>query len=225
MNGWPRQEGTGSLTSGERTLVRLAAALGAAGAGARGVVLRSALEAAAEEALPEQVEELLLQSYLFLGYPAALNGFAVWREVSGRPAPEGARDDPAAWRSLGEEVCRAVYGGHYDRLREHVGELHPDLARWMVSEGYGKVLGRPGLGLATRELCIVALLAVLDAPVQLHSHLRGAVNVGAASEAVEACLAVAAEVSGPDARRRAAETWARVRARLGIDPESPGGPT
>ena len=45
----------------------------------------------------------------------------------------------------GEEVCRTVYGGQYEGLRRNVRDLHPDMERWMVVEGYGKVLGRPGL--------------------------------------------------------------------------------
>jgi 4-carboxymuconolactone decarboxylase len=52
-------------------------------------------------------------------------------------------DDAALWRARGQEVCRAVYGGQYPRLRENVRDLHPDMERWMVEEGYGKVLGRP----------------------------------------------------------------------------------
>jgi 4-carboxymuconolactone decarboxylase len=55
----------------------------------------------------------------------------------------------------------------------------------MIVEGYGKVLSRPGLDLATRELCIVALLAPQDAAPQLYSHLRGALNAGAAEDSVD----------------------------------------
>ena len=72
-----------------------------------------------------------------------------------------------------------MYGGQYEKLRANIAALHPDMERWMVREGYGKVLGRPGLDLATRELCIVALLAPQDAGPQLYSHLRGALNAGA----------------------------------------------
>lgn len=204
---------TDGLTGGERALVRIAAALGVAGAAGEAPELEAALEGARRDTDPHAVEEVLLQSYLFLGYPAALNAFARWRRVSGRPAgapsPEGGRDHA----SRGEEVCRDVYGGQYERLRANVRALHPDMERWMVAEGYGRVLGRPGLGLAMRELCIVALLAVVEAPTQLYSHLRGALNVGATPTAVEAALEEAFRVSGPGAARRARETWDEVRAR------------
>ena len=85
----------------------------------------------------------------------------------------------------------------------------------MVEEGYGKVLGRPGLSVQDRELCIVAQLVGLDVPRQLHSHLRGALNVGAADSAVDAALRVGLEFAQPEAGQRASETWQSVRAPAG----------
>lgn len=187
-------------------------ALSAALASRRPGLLAGAVAHAAAHADPGEVEEALVQSYLFLGYPAALNGLALWREVSGR-APPAASPDAPSWDERGAVVCRTVYGGQYEALRENVRRLHPDMERWMVQEGYGKVLGRPGLALPVRELCIVALLAVLDAPRQLYSHLRGALNAGATPEQVTRALAVASAVSDDEARARAADTWAAVQAR------------
>ena len=83
----------------------------------------------------------------------------------------------------------------------------------MVDQGYGTVLGRSGLGLVDRELCIAALLAVLDAPRQLLAHLRGALNVGADPLEVARALELAGDVSDPVSRARAARTWESVRAR------------
>jgi alkylhydroperoxidase/carboxymuconolactone decarboxylase family protein YurZ len=63
-------------------------------------------------------------------------------------------------------------------------------------------------------LCISALLAVLDVPTQLYSHLRGALNVGASPEEVEHALRIAADVSTVDACGHAQDTWRAVRERL-----------
>jgi 4-carboxymuconolactone decarboxylase len=169
--------------------------------------------AGGDEAQGIAVEEALVQSYLFLGYPAALNGLALWRELSGRAAPGLTPGDWEEWRRRGAEVCRVVYGRAYEGLRENVRALHPDMEQWMVVEGYGKVLGRPGLDLVQRELCIVALLAVQDAPRQLYSHLRGALHAGATEAEIETTLADAAELSAPAARERARDSWRRVRDR------------
>lgn len=174
--------------------------------------LAEALRRAARDADADAVEEVILQSYLFLGYPAALNGFALWREISGREALVPATDQDV-WETRGEDVCQVVYGGQYEGLRANIGRLHPDMERWMVTEGYGKVLGRPGLDLATRELCIVALLAVLDVPRQLYSHLRGALNVGASVDEVSGALEIALPLCTGDAGSRARDTWGAVRAR------------
>lgn len=191
-------------------LLAVSAALAARDAAA----LDAALEGARGTAPPAQVEEVLLQSYLFLGYPVALNGLAAWRRLEPRVASLEA-DDPDGWPARGADVCATVYGGQYERLRANVRALHPDVERWMVAEGYGKVLGRPGLPLSERELCTVAMLAVIDVPTQLYSHLRGALNAGATPDEVERVLEVSASVSTPEARAAASRTWARVRARHG----------
>lgn len=188
-------------------LIRLSAAL----ARRDPQVLRDALKTCAEGGDARRTEEVILQSYLFLGYPLALNAFAVWREVSGREAGSGIPDSWDDWEARGREVCRTVYEGQYERLRRNVRALHPDMERWMVVEGYGKVLGRPGLELVLRELCIVGLLAVLGTPRQLHSHLRGAMNAGATEEDVERALTVAAGLMSEEERSTAQQVWERVR--------------
>ena len=198
------------MTSGEiGALVELSAALARGDEGS----IRRAMEFCMAETGACETEEVILQSYLFLGYPAALNAFGLWREISGRKADEAVPEAWEAWSDRGDEVCRTVYGGQYEDLRRNVRDLHPDMERWMVVEGYGKVLGRPGLGLPVRELCIAALLAVLGAPRQLHSHLRGALNAGATVEDVESALEVAGAFMGADGVGRARAVWDRVRGR------------
>lgn len=198
-----------SLTPAERSLVRVSAALAAG----REDALRSALAEAALTADPMEVEEALLQSYLFLGYPATLAALAVWREVSPAPPGDASPDDWPGWARRGGALCRRVYSTQYRELRDSVRRLHPDMERWMVVEGYGKVLGRPGLDALDREYCIVALLAVADAGPQLYSHLRGALNLGAPADALVETLAVAARFMD-DARSEAARaTWRRVLSR------------
>jgi 4-carboxymuconolactone decarboxylase len=178
---------------------------------------RRALERAEEMASPGEVEEVLVQSYLFVGFPLALSAMATWRDLEGGGPPEPLLDDPTARGARGEGVCRRVYGEQYTRLRRNIGRLHPDLDRWMVEEGYGKVISRPGLGLRERELCIVALLAVLGVEVQLYSHLRGALRVGASTGEVQAVLDQVADLIPADRRDAVGETWEEVRRRVSPD--------
>lgn len=177
--------------------------------------IRGAMRDAARDADPVAVEEVLLQSHLFLGFPDALNAIALWREVSGLPAPPPADDDPAAWEARGERVCAAVYGGNYGKLRENVRGLHPDMDGWMATGGYGRVIGRAGLDLATRELCIAALLAVWNVPRQLHSHLRGALNAGASRAEVDEAVDAACALVSADRAEEIRALWADIRGRGG----------
>jgi 4-carboxymuconolactone decarboxylase len=134
---------------------------------------------------PVAVEEIILQSFLFAGFPRALNAARAWRAVSERLAPEVDQESLVAnldmWRDMGERTCAIVYGDSYEKLRENVRQLHPALDEWMIIDGYGKVLSRPGVDLRTRELCVVAACAVSGQQRQLHSHLHGALNAGAAA--------------------------------------------
>ena len=198
------------MNSTERdALIRLSAALAARDPEG----LRRAMETCAGDADPQRIEEVILQSYLFLGYPVALNAFGVWRELSGRDAPAAVPDNWEGWSQRGAEVCQTVYGGQYEGLRRNIRALHPDMEGWMVVEGYGKVLGRPQLDLATRELCIAALLAVLGAPRQLYSHLRGALNAGATLEEVEGAIRTACRQLGGGDCQESWAIWEGVRTR------------
>ena len=161
-----------------RHLVRIAGAI----AGSPEGQVRSLMSEALDEVDPVSVEEIILQSYLFAGFPRTLNAMRAWRSVSERPAPaidvEVSPADFETWRGRGEETCAIVYGESYEKLREHIRELHPALDEWIIVDGYGKVLSRPGVDLRTRELCVVAACAVSGQQRQLHSHLHGALNAG-----------------------------------------------
>jgi 4-carboxymuconolactone decarboxylase len=67
---------------------------------------------------------------------------------------------------------------------------HPELAEWILADGYGRVLSRPGLSIRERELIVVAVLSALRLPKQLESHVRGARRVGATSREVASMLAI-----------------------------------
>jgi len=187
-----------SLEPSLRHLVRIAGAI----AGSPEGQVRAVMSDALDSVDPIAVEEIILQSYLFAGFPRALNAARAWRVASERPAPA---EDPEAqianldmWRELGERTCMIVYGDSYDRLRENVRQLHPALDEWMIVDGYGKVLSRPGVDLRTRELCIVAACAVAGQQRQLHSHLHGALNAGSSPGEVGLVLDALADLIARD---------------------------
>src|SRR3954467_14663699 len=84
----PRSDGgtvrsRSALDDETRELVRLA---GVITAGSE-MQVRGALARVVVVCRPEWVEEVVLQSYLFAGFPRALNAAREWRRVSGTAAP------------------------------------------------------------------------------------------------------------------------------------------
>ena len=204
--GGQHQTTLATLDEPTRVLVRLAAAVSAASE----EDVRAALEVAGETVPVTWIEELLLQTYLFAGFPRALNAMREWRRVA--PTPVAETDDRGVGdRAAGDTTCRMVYGAMYDRLRHNIRALHPALDDWMIEEGYGKVLSRPGLDLGRRELCIVAACAATGQDRQLHSHLHGARNVGLSDRVIEEAVEALGDTLSRGRHKTLRLLWQRVR--------------
>lgn len=124
--------------------------------------------------------EIAVHAHLFLGFPRSL---IACDHLSARwPSSESFSDkrppDLNRWEEDGALLARQVYGSVYERLLDSIDDISPELRRWMITDGYGKVLSRPGLSMPEREYSIIAMLAIDDCHVQLISHLRGAVRLG-----------------------------------------------
>ncbi len=176
--------------------------------------VRQALSDAVATVRTTWIEELLLQTYLFAGFPRALNATREWRRISGHAAPladDEENIESSEFVRRGEGTCATVYGPFYEQLRVNIRRLHPALDSWMISDGYGKVLGRPQLDLARRELCVVAACAVARQDRQLHSHLHGALHSGVLPVVLSATLTLLHDLLSEDDARRYAGIWARVQ--------------
>lgn len=146
--------------------------------------LRSELQEALGETISlEVLREAILQTYLFAGYASTINAFIILNEMGiGGEFLREPNPSLEHWHERGQELCSRIYGKNYDKLRQNMDQLHPDLAEWMLWEGYGKVLSRPFLSPRVRELLIVAMTAVLQVERQFHSHVKGSLHVGATRE-------------------------------------------
>jgi hypothetical protein len=138
---------TVSLDEQTLALVRIAAATAT---GDEEKLRERMIAARAVDVPPKWVDELLLQSFLNVGYPLALVAFGVWRAVEG-PRQETTEDEPIAhpewdrWTKRGVEACGEVYGRTYHKLMLNLRALHPAIEPLVVVDAYGKILGRPGL--------------------------------------------------------------------------------
>lgn len=195
-------------------LARLAAGIAMGGED----LLRQRFRAAQGAGVPNRwIEELLLQSFLNVGYPLTLAAFGVWRELVPTVSDEGGEAlehaKHADWRKRGEGAAGEVYGRTYQKLLTNLRTLHPAIEHLVVTDAYGKILGRPGFDAKWRELGTLSAIAMLEAPNQLHAHLRGALNLGWSREEVDALLALLEHDMTSDHALDVWSKWAEVRER------------
>ncbi|HEX3865102.1 MAG TPA: carboxymuconolactone decarboxylase family protein [Gemmatimonadaceae bacterium] len=202
----PADDSMQQLDDETRALVRLSAVITAGSE----IEIRAAMAYAAARVRAVWIEELLLQTYLFAGFPRALNATREWRRLQPSPIDSDGRRG-ADWRSDGAAACERVYGDMYVRLRSNIRSLHPLLDEWMIVEGYGKVLSRRALDLPRRELCIVAACAAAGQDRQLHSHLHGALNVGVAPGTVDSAIDAISDLIGAERTGAVRMLWTRVK--------------
>ena len=168
--------------------------------------------------------EVLLQGYLFCGYPRAIESFFCMNEILEeknldflnnmvfRPLRES-----AYMIKRGESLSGKVHGGKAQNIRNKIDDICPDLGYLMIAEGYGHVLCRDGLDLKSRELAVVASLTALGTRRQLHSHIRGARNVGCRDLEILEVIVTGLAWIKPEKVRAAIELWSYVTGRESPD--------
>lgn len=126
-----------------------------------------------------KIYEGLLQNYLFAGYPSALVSLKTFKIIYPKFKLSGQCDfNLYHFKKNGEMNCKKIYGNKYDKLISNIKSFSPDMAEWLVLEGYGKVLSRKDLLLSERECCIVSVLTAMKFDDQLYSHINGAFRLG-----------------------------------------------
>ncbi len=130
---------------------------------------------------PAKIRETLLEIHLFAGFPAAIEAFTLWRNAIPNMRKGRRKNVSMSIRqrkNRGTRLCRRVYGAKYAKLIQTLEDLDPELANWILEDGYGKVLSRPGLSLIEREFIAIAVLAATGWTRQLNSHIQGSLNAG-----------------------------------------------
>jgi 4-carboxymuconolactone decarboxylase len=153
------------------------------------------------------VEETALMLVLHAGYPAALEGARMLNQAWPGRARRTREGSPRDWLRRGVALCARVYGPTFPKLRRNVVALHPDLAVWMIEQGYGRVLSRGGLADIARELVAVAVLAATGWERQLVSHLLGAERLGATRPEIRSAVRAGLTGGGNERRGAAARAW------------------
>jgi 4-carboxymuconolactone decarboxylase len=101
----------------------------------------------------------------------------------------------------GWKKFKEIHGPVAKATRDSLKDVSPELSRFVTEWAFGEIYTRPGLDLKTRQMLTVASLVTLgNAPLQLKSHIKGALNVGCTQqEIVEVILQMAVYVGFPAA--------------------------
>jgi len=161
------------------------------------------------------IYETVLQSYLFLGFPRMIEASLVYNKVYGdiennEDIRKISEIEAENWYEDGIKLCRMVYGKNFEKLKKRFLSVSPELFRWMVLEGYGKVLSRPGMNRIERELAEVAALIVDKRERQLVSHILGSLNVGATMSIIKRVNEDIRPIAGDDAYKMAVRVIAEI---------------
>ena len=186
-----------------------------AAAGNRAAALRLHLAGALAHGVTQQeVIEVLIQLSVYKGFPAALNAFAVAREVFAAGAQPTTMAVMAAPETEGrtERLERGritlakTSGAAGDAVVHSFDDIAPDLGRMIVEHSYGEVFSRPGIDMKTRELSACAALAAVGSATTetpLRVHINAALNVGATREEIIETLLNLASYCGYPATHQA----------------------
>ncbi|MBV6477474.1 MAG: hypothetical protein HGGPFJEG_00213 [Ignavibacteria bacterium] len=126
---------------------------------------------------PRQIYEAILQAYLFCGFPVVIETLKIFKKHFGNLKINYHKYDLKKYSLSGVLNCKLIYKSNYKKLISNMSFVSPELKKWMIIEGYGKVLGRKALPLNVRELINISILTSRYFENQLYSHIKGCLNL------------------------------------------------
>lgn len=144
---------------------------------------------------PEEVMECIIQMTLYAGFPASLNAMEVAKEVFKEKGvewnPKVTKSNPDTRYKRGAQLIGEVYGNPNaaQNLEKGLGDISPDMARFIIEFPYGDVYSRPGLDMKSREIATVAALTAMGTgEPQLRTHIRASLSVGLTETEIKECI-------------------------------------
>jgi alkylhydroperoxidase/carboxymuconolactone decarboxylase family protein YurZ len=155
--------------------------------------------------------EAVLQTHLFGGFPRLVEAYGHLADAGGLGEPTADEHEAAGSVDRGARLFDRIYGEGADPVRAMLAGHSKDYAAMIAEHAYGRVLSRPGLDAASRELIASCALAALGQERQLASHARGALRCGARFDALVDCLDAVRDLMVGDRHERALRIAERFR--------------
>lgn len=144
---------------------------------------------------PEEVIEIMIQMAAYGGFPAAINGVSIAKEVfeeKGLLPLKISKEDIKMERKsnktrkeAGIEVLMKTKNQKEEDILKDIEEFIPAMKRFIVEFPYSEIYTRGCVDLKTRELATVAALTALgNCQAQLKVHIEAALNLDNSAEEI-----------------------------------------
>jgi 4-carboxymuconolactone decarboxylase len=99
----------------------------------------------------------------------------------------------------GRRKLKSIHGQRGIDTIDSLGEIAPDMARFVYEFPFAEIYTRPGLDIVKRQFVTLSILATLgNTEPQLKAHIRGSLNVGIKrEEIIEAFMQLAVYAGFP----------------------------
>ena len=148
----------------------------------------------------EELVEIMLQMSVYCGFPSAINGINILKEVikdrnlEFKPSCEKSADDRF---EVGVEWLKKLEEGHIQELKDKLDAIAPDMLNYIIEHAYGSVYQRKNLKASSRQIAtIAALTAKGTAQPQLAFHIKAGLSVGLTKEEIIETIILMSVYSG-----------------------------
>uniref|UniRef100_A0A7V2ZKA4 Carboxymuconolactone decarboxylase-like domain-containing protein n=1 Tax=Ignavibacterium album TaxID=591197 RepID=A0A7V2ZKA4_9BACT len=157
-----------------------------------------------------KIYEVLLQNYLFCGFPNALYFLKRFQHLTDFK-PKKYKADSNKLKEKGIKTSKKIYGEKLPNLISNVKKISPELSEWLIIEGYGKVISRPTLSIKEREACIISVLSVQMFEEQLKSHLFGGLKNGITPKMIDKLILNLTEIGCEKEKQFALRVFIKIK--------------
>jgi 4-carboxymuconolactone decarboxylase len=165
-----------------------------------------------------EIKEILVQLYVYAGFPRSLNGINAFMDVMADRKQRGIKDNPGKEASplpagktsleLGTENQTTLIG--QPAVGKYI-EFAPVIDQFLKAHLFGDIFGRDVLDFKTREIVTISALANMEGlNPQLQSHFKAALNIGLTESKLKGLISIIESKVGKQQADNACDLLASV---------------
>lgn len=134
-----------------------------------------------------ELKEVMLQMSVYSGFPSAINGMNVLKEVLQERQTQGIKDEIGKTAKettsdrlrLGEQELSKLDSLQVERLKNAYNDFSPELVKFTLEYGYADIFSRDNLSEKYRQIATISALTALGTVhPQLKFHINAGLNIG-----------------------------------------------